>query len=155
MRDPRTRSHRVLACLAAASICVLGTPAFAQPGSAGTDGDSIPSGQSPRPADNTAPNATQTGGDGDGPDEHTKPPSQRLPKPKSSDYGATNYNAPGDAKLDRFAAKHQPDGQHQEQRSSSSHPSDNANSESASPAHGDSGDATAQSGPGAAQQNID
>ncbi len=35
-------------------------------------------------------------------------PPQPLPEPKSSDYGAANYNAPSDAQLAQFIATHQP-----------------------------------------------
>jgi hypothetical protein len=42
----------------------------------------------------------------DTPKEDNQPPSERLPEPSSDDYGAANFNAPGDAELDRAAKTH-------------------------------------------------
>lgn len=155
MRSLHTGSRRVLGPLAAVSVLIFAAPAFAQTANVGADADSVSSGQPPQPTENADPNGAQPGdhsaGAGDqSADDHTKPPSQRLPEPKSSDYGASNYNAPGDAQLDQSAARHQPDTPGQSGHSST--PNNKPNAAAPQPPIDEQNDTTADS---AAPSNID
>ncbi|WP_423823568.1 hypothetical protein V5738_06275 [Salinisphaera sp. SPP-AMP-43] len=109
---PRTPFWTGPAVLTAAAI-VFAMPAAAQTDSpAATDNDTAVSAQDraqtpSQPGTNN--NAGPEGPEGpEGQDKPNTPPSQRLPAPKPSDYGASTFNGPSDAELDQFHATHQP-----------------------------------------------
>lgn len=105
-RPTRARPPKLPTAAAALAVLTLTAPAFAQ---TGTDSETPATGdaQSSQTMQSTTPNA-----DTDAavtPDRHgntASQPGQKLPEPKSSDYGASSYHAPSDAELAQFTATH-------------------------------------------------
>lgn len=107
------RPCRLLAAVATATMLTAALPALAQTNAGNAAGSpsaetgpSQPTASAPATSNNAG--NTMPGNGNRNQVKHTTPPSQKLPEPKPSDYGASNFNAPNDAQLDHFAATHQP-----------------------------------------------
>ncbi|HET7314165.1 hypothetical protein [Salinisphaera sp.] len=105
---PRGTRARLFCLLTAAVSIFAAGPALAQ-----GNGAAAPSvtGQFSQPMQNTPGRNVNDGNRATGnqpPSIHNTLPSETLPEPKASDYGASTFNAPSDAELDLFAATHRP-----------------------------------------------